>query len=126
MLRQMLEGALDVVGGKSIMDGFTSHVLVLRAQVGGALAGPDGLHVVEEAAGVVGDEVGAECPGGVGVTEGGDEIWYAGVHHAFVEKGLGEINGLTIYRNFYAAQNNEVETGGSDDDVGFQFLAGLE
>jgi len=120
--------AVDVAGVEvdRVEPGAEGHVGVFGAEGGSDDLGAFCVHVGEEAADEVGDEVGAERPGRTDVAEDPGEVGDAGEHHAAVGDGVAEGEGLAVDGDGDVAQDAEVEAGGGDDDVGLEDLAGLE
>ena len=84
------------------------------------------LHVVEQPADEVGDQVDAQRPAGAEIAEHPDHVGHAGEHHAAIGDGVGEVERLAVDREVDVAQHAEVEAGRGDDDVGLELLAGLQ
>ena len=81
---------------------------------------PRGLHVVEQPADEVGDEVGPQRPARAEVAEHPGHVGHAGEHHAAVGDGVGEVERLAVDGEVDVAEHAEVEAGGGDDDVGVE------
>ena len=71
-------------------------------------------------------QVAFEGPGGIGVTKHIGEIGYAIEHHAFVAEALGHLKGHAIDGNLHTAKTQQIEPGGSDDDIGLQEITALQ
>ena len=72
------------------------HVAFLRPQRGHHLARALRLHVAEEAADEVGDEIGAQRPAGTEIAEHPGHVRNPGEHHAAIGDGVGEIQRLAV------------------------------
>ncbi len=114
---------IEVVG---IHPGEEFHVLVLRAEGDIHALCALCVHVVEQAADEVGEEVGAEGPAGAEIAKDPEHVRDAREHHAAIGDGIGEVQGLAVDFELDVAHNAEVEAGGGDDDVGLKFFPRLE
>src|SRR5258708_1181647 len=127
-LRQQVHAAhhvarIEILG---IDPGQQRHVVVFRPQRRRHLLGAGLLHMIEQLADEVGDQVDAQRPAGAEIAEHPDQIRHAGEHHAAIGHGIGEIQLLAVDREFDVAVGREVEAGRGDDDVGFQLVAGFQ
>ena len=85
-----------------------------------------GVHVVEQTAGVFGDEVGLQRPGGVGVPDREGEVRDVAEHHPAVDQDLALVRLLAVDLELHPAEEEQVQPGRGDDHVGLQLLARLE
>ena len=85
-----------------------------------------GVHVAEEAAGELADQVGLERPGCVGVADGEGEVRHPAQHHALVGHRLGQPHGPAVHGQLGAAEREQLQAGRRDHDVGPQLGAGFE
>ena len=102
------------------------HVLVLGSERHRHLLRLLVLHVGEQAAHEVGDQVRAERPARPEIAEHPHHVGHAGEHHAAIGDRVGEIERLAVDGEIDVAQHVEIEAGGGDDDVGLELLAGLQ
>src|SRR4029450_8468094 len=75
---------------------------------------------------VLADEVGLQRPGRVRVADGEGEVRDAAEHHAAVGHGLRKVDLAAVHGELDAAEDEEVQPGGGDDDVRRQLGAGLQ
>src|ERR1700691_4569197 len=92
----------------------------------GALAHARRLHVVEQAAHVVTGQVAFEGPGRVRVPNGYGEVRHALEHHALVDQLAGDVHALPADAELDPADEQQLEAGSGDDDVGLELVAGLQ
>ena len=85
-----------------------------------------GVHIPEQPAGELADQVCLECPGRVGVADGEREVRHAAQHHALVGHGLGQPDRPAVHGEFGAAQREQLQPGRGHHDVGPQLGAGFE
>ena len=102
------------------------HVVVFGAELRRHFPGAGFLHVREQPADEIGDQIDAQCPARPEIAEHPDEVGHAGEHHAAIGHGIGEIQRLAVDGEIDVAIGREVEAGRGDDDVGLQLLAGLQ
>ena len=81
------------------------------------------VHVAQQAADVGGDEVGLERPGRVGVAERQRQVGDAAEHDALVADRLAHIDLGAVDGERQAADQQQVQAGRGDDDVGLDLLA---
>ena len=79
--------------------------------------------MIEQSTHVLCREISAQRPGGVDVAEGLGHVGNAGIHHALVCEGLGEVNFLAIDFEFNTRHDNQFQAGGCDDDVSVDLSA---
>ncbi|MCG0062327.1 hypothetical protein L0F81_03315 [Streptomyces tricolor] len=85
-----------------------------------------GVHVVEQAAEMLADQIDLERPREVGVAEREDEVRHAGEHHRLVRHGVRGFRLAAVDAQPDSAEGRHGEPGRGDGDVGGQFLAGLQ
>ncbi|MNO93285.1 hypothetical protein D3C76_848820 [compost metagenome] len=115
---------LDVAGLHRIQDPVAQRVVavVVRGHdIQVAL-----FHVAEQAAQVSGGQADLECPRHVGVAEDPGHVRQVFQQHTLVGHLLADRVRRAVDRDGHAAQQLQAQPGGSDDDVGWQFLARLE
>ena len=127
-LRQQVHAAHHVAGVEifRIDPRQQRHVVVFRPQRGRHLGGADRLHVLEQPAHEVGDQIDPQRPARPEISEHPDEIGHAGEHHAAIGHGVGEIQRLAVDLEFDVAIRVQIEAGRRNNDVGLQHLAGLQ
>ena len=108
------------------LDYTAKKVVVIGPQRHGNLLGLLLLHMAEQAAHEVGDQVGTERPACPEVSEHPHHVRHAGEHHAAVGDRIGEVERFAVDGEVDVAQHVEIEAGGGDDDVGLEVLAGLQ
>ena len=96
------------------------HVLVLRPQCRRHLARTPFVHVIEEAADEIGDQIGAQGPARPEVSEDPGHVGHAAKHHAAIGDRVGEDEGFTVDAEFDVAQHAQIEAGRGHDDVRFE------
>ena len=84
------------------------------------------LHVIEQPAHEVGDEIDAERPACAEIAEHPDQVGHAGEHHAAIGDGIAEHQRLPVDDDIDIAEHAEMKAGRRDDDVGGERLAGFE
>ena len=84
------------------------------------------VHVVEQPADVLAGQVALERPRGVRVAEREGQVRHAAEHHALVGHRLGELDVAAVDGELHAAERQQVEAGGGDDQVGLELGAGRE
>ena len=102
------------------------HALVFRSQRGFDPLGALPLHVREEAADEIGQEIGAQRPAGAKIAEHPEHVRHAGEHHAAVGNGVCEDERLAVDLEGDVPEHVEIEAGGGDDDVRFELSAGFQ
>jgi len=75
------------------------------------LSGAGCLHVREQVADEVGDQIDPQRPAGAEIAEHPDEVRNAREHHAAIGHGIGEIEWLAVDSEFDVAIGREVEAG---------------
>jgi hypothetical protein len=93
------------------------HVLVLGPQLRGHPARPVALHVIDQAADEIGDQVRAQGPARPEIAEDPDHAGHAGKHHAAIGDRVGEVERLTVDLKGNVAKHAQIEPGSCDDDV---------
>src|SRR5204863_469456 len=84
------------------------------------------LHVVQQPAHEIRDEIRAQGPARAEIAEYPSHIRHTGEHHAAIGDGIGEDERLTVDREGDVAERAEVKPGGGDNDVGLEALAALQ
>ena len=103
------------------------HVLVLGAQCRHHPARAFFVHVPDQPADEVGDEVGAQRPARPEIAEDPGHVGEAGEHHAAIGRnGVGKGERPLVDRKGDVAEHAQPKTGRGDDDVGGEGLAGPE
>src|SRR5262249_34144270 len=75
------------------------------------------LHVVQEPANEIGDEVRPKRPAGAEISEHPGHVRYAGEHHAAISDGVGEDERFPIDDETDIAKGAHVESSGSDNNI---------
>ncbi len=124
-LRQQVHGAHEVARVEvfGVDPGEEIHLLVFRPQRDLDAFRALLLHVREEAADEIGQEIGAQRPARPEVAEDPEHVRDAREHHPAVGHGLREVERLPVDLEADIAQDAEVEAGGRDDDVRLKFPA---
>ena len=91
-----------------------------------ALAVAAAVHVIDQPADILADQVGLERPRGVGVAEHRGEVGHVRVHHALVDEGLGRIDGAAVDGKLRLAERHQHQPGRRHDQVGRKLGAGFE
>ena len=119
-LRQQVHAAQDIAGIEvlGIDPRQQRHILVLRPQRRRDHPGTLRLHVVEQPADEIGDQIRSQRPTRPEISENPDHVRHAGEHHPAVCHGIGKYQRLIVYGELDIAQDIEIEPGGRDDDVG--------
>ena len=123
LLGELVDRAQHVAGGEVDERLLGDRRVVV---VGRALAVAVLVHVVEQAADVVAGEVALQRPRGVGVAERDRQVGHAAEHHALVAHRLGDLDLAAVDGDLHAAERQQVQAGGGDDQVGLELGAGLE
>ena len=82
--------------------------------------------MVQQPAHILRGQVGLQRPRGVDVAEGRHEVRDVGIGEAPVGPGPGEVDSISVDHEVHLAEGDQVQAGGSNDQVGLEFLAGLE
>src|ERR1700685_4053467 len=120
LLRQQVFRSLDVARGEG------QRRLVRHRRVApprGADRVAVAIHVVEEPAEVIVDQIGFEGPGGVRIAENRRQIRDVAEHHALVDRRAPHFDRLAVDLDLNPAHQPQLESGRGDDDVGFELLA---
>ncbi len=83
-------------------------------------------HVVQEAAGVGGDQVGAKRPRRIHVPERRREVGHVGIGEPLVRPRVGEVDRFTVDGEVDLAERHHLQAGRRDDDVGLEVVARLQ
>ena len=124
LLREQVHHPLHVARREVLDPGTLGHVGVGGAQARRALHGAGLVHVVEQAAHVLADQVGAQRPRRVDVPERRRQVRHVGVGEPLVGPRLREVDRLTVDHEVHLAERHQLQAGGGDDDVGLEFVAG--
>src|SRR5581483_3049886 len=120
LARHYVEGALCIAGGEPYQHWLFCDPLLPEAR--GTLGVAVLIHVVQDPAHTLRDELALQRPGGVDVAKDKGKIRNITVHHASIDEHLREIHGTIIDDELHAAHELHGQTGGCHDDVRGQFI----
>ena len=125
-LRQQVHAAHDVAGVEilGVDPRQERHVLVLGTQRRHHASRVYFVHVLDEPADEVGDEIGAQRPARPEIAEDPGHVGDAGEHHAAMGHRAGKDERPLVDRKGDVAEHAQPESGRCDDDVGGERLPG--
>lgn len=121
-----VQHTLHVAGRKVINPQAWLHIGIFRAQARRASSRAGRVHMLEQSADVLGNQISSQGPGCIDVSEGDHQIWHIREHQAFIGPGIGKFYRLPVDTELHATQHFQIEPGGGDNDIGLQLPAGLQ
>jgi len=84
------------------------------------------VEVGQQAAQVIANQIDLQRPRRVRVADGEGEVRHSGEHQALVGQAAGQVHRRAVDREGDAAEGEQLQPGGGDDDVGGQLAARLQ
>ena len=124
VFRQFVERAREIAGAEIGYKRKARHIHIV--QMGRCHRRILVVHFPQEAADIIGDNIGLQCPRRVDIAEHAREIGDVVEHHTLIIEMLAKVDRCTVNADCGLAHRHKIEARGGDNDVGVEMFSRLQ
>ena len=121
---QLVERARKIASGEIVDPRQARHISIFEMRIGDRRALC--VHRLEQAANIIGDNIGLQCPAGIHITKDTRHIGDVVEHHALIADMLARLGRATVDAEFGLAHHHKVEAGCGNDNIRLELASRLQ